>query len=424
MEYTYKPTTNGRAVMAACMALEKPFKITRVAFGSGKVDAETNLADVHQLLEYVTDGAVAERRHEDDRFYLTIQYANSKHKEVKTFLLSEFIVYVEDPANGGETDLLYGTLGDYRQPVPAYNPAFGPSVFNFPLNLILSDEIQVVVAAPAGLVLHDELIRLLNSRAAGAVQKEVIIPISGWVEDTDTGGAYDLMLDIASMDITEDMVPVMNISPAHLETAVGCGLCQVSRTLDGALRIYARTIPTAPITLTLTLFDTAHQRTGLASSAATARLDIIIPVDNWEATDPAESDRAVHTDIHDMEIDSCLVPLLTIVPEHLVLAEECGISTYTRTLPGALRIYADKQPTAPIHGSLALLGVTQSITGNIVGEGGDAYAWPIASRTRLGMVRLGEGLTGDLDGTVSVDYVKARAQAVEKMLGDEYPADD
>jgi len=58
MEYRYKPTTHGRAVMAACMALEKPFHITRVAFGSGKVDAETNLADVHELLEYVTDGAV------------------------------------------------------------------------------------------------------------------------------------------------------------------------------------------------------------------------------------------------------------------------------------------------------------------------------------------------------------------------------
>ena len=36
MEYRYKPTTNGRNALAACMALEKPPKITRVAFGSGK----------------------------------------------------------------------------------------------------------------------------------------------------------------------------------------------------------------------------------------------------------------------------------------------------------------------------------------------------------------------------------------------------
>lgn len=160
MDYAYKPTTHGRAVMAACMALEKPFHITRVAFGSGKVDEETNLADVHALLEYVSDGAVAERRHEDDRFYLTIQFANSEHREIKTFLLSEFIVYVEDPETGEETDLLYGTLGDYRQPVPAYNPAFPPSVFNFPLTLILSDEINVSVSAPAGLPTYDDILRL------------------------------------------------------------------------------------------------------------------------------------------------------------------------------------------------------------------------------------------------------------------------
>lgn len=424
MEYTYKPTTHGRSVMAACMALEKPLKITRVAFGSGKVDEEINLADVHELLEYVTDGAVAERRHEDDRFCLTVQYANTAHPDTKTFMLSEFIVYVEDPEGGADTDLLYGTLGDYRQPVPAYNPAYGPSVFNFPLTLILSDEVNVVVAAPAGLVLYDELIRLLNSRAAGAAQREVIIPTSGWVADTDTGGAYALMLDIASMDITEDMVPDMNIDPAHLETAIGCGLCQSSRTLNGSLRIYAKSIPTAPIKLTLALLNTAHQRNGLAGSAATARLDIIIPADDWEPTDPAESDHAVHIDIHNTEIDSCLIPHLTIVPEHLVLAEECGISTYARTIPGALRVYAEKKPTAPIRGSLALLGVTQSITGNVTGEGGDAYAWPIASRTQLGMVKLGDGLTGAPDGTASVNPDKAADRDVEDMLEEVYPASD
>ena len=89
MEYRYKPTTNGRNALAACMALEKPFHVTRVAFGSGKVEEDTNLADVHELLEYVADGAVADRSHKDDRFCLTIQYANSEHKDVKTFLLSE-----------------------------------------------------------------------------------------------------------------------------------------------------------------------------------------------------------------------------------------------------------------------------------------------------------------------------------------------
>jgi len=100
MEYAYKPTTRGRAVMAACMALEKPVKITRVAFGSGKVGEDVNLADVHGLLSFISNGAVADRRHEGDRFFLTIQYANSEHRDVKMFLLTEFIVYTEDPETG------------------------------------------------------------------------------------------------------------------------------------------------------------------------------------------------------------------------------------------------------------------------------------------------------------------------------------
>jgi hypothetical protein len=178
MEYTYKPTTHGRAVMAACMALEKPFHVTRVAFGSGKVEEDTNLADVHELLEYVADGAVADRSHKDDRFCLTIQYANSEHKDVKTFLLSEFIVYGEDPATGAETDLIYGSLGDYRQPVPAYNPAYPPSVFNFPLEIILSDEINVSISAPAGLVTFEDLRDYQGKLLREIMMGEISLPLT------------------------------------------------------------------------------------------------------------------------------------------------------------------------------------------------------------------------------------------------------
>ena len=53
MEYGFKPTTNGRALIAACGALEQPLKLTRVTFGSGLVSEGTNLADQHQLVTHV-----------------------------------------------------------------------------------------------------------------------------------------------------------------------------------------------------------------------------------------------------------------------------------------------------------------------------------------------------------------------------------
>lgn len=422
MNYAYKPTTNGRAVMAACMALEAPLKIVRVAFGSGKIDKDTNLADVHELVHYISDGAVAERRHEDDRLYLTVQYATNAHQDVKkTFMLSEFIVYTEDPETGEETDLLYGTLGDYRQPVPAYNPAFPPSVFNFPLELIISDEIQVSVSAPAGLVTYVELIKLLNSRAAGAAKVDITIPVSGWAEDTDTNGAYAYCRDIASTSITEDMIPQLTVHPASLNDAMDCLLCPTSRTLPGLLRVYAKSIPKADISASLTLFDTVPQRDGLTSSAAVARLDIEIPTSGWEENDESGGPCAFRVDIPHMDIESDLIPMLSIIPEHIGTAVDCGLSPYARTLSGALRVYADSVPESPIQVSLALLGATQSITGNILGEGGNANALPVASASQLGLMKVGDGLHVAEDGTVSV--VKATDEEVERILEEVYLPD-
>lgn len=158
MDAAFKVTTHGRAVLAACMALELPLQLTRAAVGSGLVGGDVDLADVHQLLQYVAEGTIGERSHEQDRLYLTVQYVNdAANADVPTFLLSEFIVYAADPETGQETDLLYATLGDYRASVPAYRSGFSPGTWTFPLTVIVSGEIEVTVTAPSGLVVWDDL---------------------------------------------------------------------------------------------------------------------------------------------------------------------------------------------------------------------------------------------------------------------------
>lgn len=273
MEYSYKPTTHGRSAMAAYMALgTKPFDITRVAFGSGRVDEDVNLADVHELLEYVTDGAVAERTHKDERLFLTIQYANSEHKDTPTFLLSEFIVYVRDPETGNETDLIYGTLGDYRQPVPAYNPAYPPSVFNFPLELILSDEIQVDISAPAGLVTWDDLQKTATMLAIRRM--DLVIPMEGWEANEES--RYPFRLDIPVASVTEAMTPMLTILPESEDTAASCNLAHHIQTLNGAVRVSAKTVPTAPIQASLVLMgdSTGMILSGGAASGETGAIPV------------------------------------------------------------------------------------------------------------------------------------------------------
>ena len=184
-----------------------------------------------------------------------------------------------------------------------------------------------------------------------------------------------------------------------------CRLCPTSRTLPGLLRVYAKSIPKADISASLTLLDTVPQHGGLASSAVAARLDIEIPTTGWADNDGADGPYALYTDIPDMTIESDLIPVLTIVPECIETAGDCGLSPYVRTLSGALRVYADQAPEKPIHASLALLGVTQSVTGSIPVEGESGYVLPVASSTTPGVVKVrhGSGLRVDSNGNLSLD---------------------
>lgn len=414
MNYSYKLTTHGRAVLAACMASEAPFQITRVAFGSGLIDESINLADVHELLQAVSDGSIAERRHEDDRLYLTIQFANVQHPEVKTFLLTEFMVYVRDPETGQETDLIYGTLGDYRQPIPGYNPAFPPSVFDFPLILILSDEINVSVSAPAGLVTHRELLELLNG--IGTDQLDITIPASGWVPDSDTGGTYALHVDIANTKITKKMIPKLNVLPVSMGVAIACKLCSAARTLDGILRLYADKMPTTPISASLILLDTSYQTNGtISGSAVRMKEDVIVPANGWKADSETGY---LQWEIPYQGTTEKTIPIVTVLPESLGTATACGFSQFCRAIDGAVRVYAEKAPSAAIRASIALMDVSPYANG-----GGTTLAsgstLPIATAERAGAVKPGSGLNITADGTLNVNT--ASKAEVQEMLNGVFP---
>ena len=258
MEYGYKPTTSGRALIAACAALEKPLKLTKVTFGSGLVDESTNLADQHTLVHSIADGAIGERSHENDRLYFSVQYDNSKHPDQGAFNLAEFIVYAEDPETQKETDILYATLGDYQQPVPAYAEGLPASIFSFPLVLVVADDVKVTITAAPGVVTHNDLQQLINEGVIGISSQEVTIPTEGWTnspgsrpEEEAGAGEYSYQLDLSLETVKARMTPILTIHPDSLSDADG--LCPACQTLDGALRLYAKTAPKTELKATLAL---------------------------------------------------------------------------------------------------------------------------------------------------------------------------
>ena len=251
-EFQFAVTTTGRAVIAACMAREKPLRITRVAFGSGELPDGIALADVHKLYRYVADGTIADRRHEGEYVSLTAQYDNSEHPGIPTFYLSEYLIYAQDPATGQNVDLIYASLGDYKQAVPAWTQGQPDSVFTYPMTVVLSSELSVSITAPGGLVTYDELIQLLDTSGIGSSVHDVTIPVSGWIADADATG-YALMRDIALTGCTERMTPNLTVLPSGMDAATVCELAPFAQSLNGAVRVYANRAPVSAIPANLEL---------------------------------------------------------------------------------------------------------------------------------------------------------------------------
>lgn len=262
MDYGFKPTTNGRALLAACAATGDGLEITRVAVGKGELPVGIDLADVHALYDYVTDGSISLRSHADDRFNLTVQYSNAapaSHQELPTFFLREFMVYARHPETGEETDLLYATLGDYYQTVPAYNARYSPSVFSFPLTIVISDEINVTIDATAGLVTYDDLVDAVKeeTRDNGGIVKTILfeIPVSAWGND---GSAdYPYAADVADEDVTQRLVPMVILDDDCINKAVRAKLCPTVESHTEFVRFKAGMIPAGDLHGTLYLIGKA-----------------------------------------------------------------------------------------------------------------------------------------------------------------------
>lgn len=263
MDYGFKPTTNGRELLAACAATGKGLDISRVAVGSGTVPEGVDLADVHALYQYVADGTVGQRTHEDDRLYLTVQYSNAdpvEHRALPSFILAEFMVYAIHPETGEETDLIYGTLGSYLQPVPAYNAAFPASVFSFPMTIIVSDEIEVTVSATAGLITYDDLDEAVKdaTKDTGGIVKTIEFSLepTDW-QDSGEGGSYPIIADIVHEDIAAKHVPDVVLDEESQDSAVTFGMCASARSYTGYVRLRAKQLPTVAISGVLYLIGKA-----------------------------------------------------------------------------------------------------------------------------------------------------------------------
>ncbi len=93
----------------------------------------------------------------------------------------------------------------------------------------------------------------LSNHSHAVPSQDLVIPITGWEADADTGGLFCFHRDLAIAGATEADIPLVTLLPESQAAAKECGMSTTAQTLDGVIRLYAQKIPPAAITGSLAL---------------------------------------------------------------------------------------------------------------------------------------------------------------------------
>ena len=82
---------------------------------------------------------------------------------------------------------------------------------------------------------------------------------------------------------------------------------------------------------------------------------LTIPATGWDIGASEAPDGIRYVDIPLVGVTEELIPVVSVHPEDLAAAKECGLYTVSRTLSGGIRLYAETAPESEIAATLALL---------------------------------------------------------------------
>ena len=161
-------------------------------------------------------------------------------------------------------------------------------------------------------------------------------------------------------------------------------------------------------------------------NSMTVKRDLLIPASGWTTGAEDAPDGTLHIDISQEDVVEDMVPLISIQPTYAGVAKDAGIIPSCRTMQGKIRLYAETVPKSEIVATLTLLQASSSPAGSGGSSGavdGD-YVLPIATATRLGGVKIGEGVNVEPDCKIHVDGASLLDDAtttegeVEEMLNE------
>ena len=129
---------------------------------------------------------------------------------------------------------------------------------------------------------HEKLIA--RKIAESTIQRNIVIPATGWAADNAEGGGGGVYIEIEQKDVTEKMIPLVSIFPSDMRIASACGMSTTVQTVNGAIRFYADKAPTKEIKASLVLLRASSNVLGDISDGTDSDMNIEEFYKNYVAT--------------------------------------------------------------------------------------------------------------------------------------------
>lgn len=259
------PSVAGKNLIAKVLAGKCKMEYVKATIGSGSIPEGMTPKTMTEVAGYVMDGKISSVTNPvDGECQVTVQ-VNSADVE-RGFYATGVLLYANDP-DEGPIPYTYLVLETEPERIrPASSAVAKLATFDL---IAAVDEIEQVFATidPEAIV----TLRTVQQLIREAIKTEdITIPTEGWAQpERDSGGDdedvssgspgepdldnYGLQVDIPVLGMKEDDVPMVNIVPAHLAQAQECGLCATCKSVEGAVRMFAKQAPSSEIKGSLTV---------------------------------------------------------------------------------------------------------------------------------------------------------------------------
>lgn len=249
-------TAVGSAKIAACILNGTKLNVTHAAVGDGGGAYYKPTTEQESLVNECWRGEIAAYEiNEATPNMIDVKFIVPA--EVGGFTIREAAILDAD----GDTVAICNTPDAQKIPIT--------DGVSFPVTMVMhilvtdASAVNVVVNSSLNTVSQEEMEAYVDAALAeyadnvgSAIVRSITIPATGWVEvdpDAEDLGDYKYTIDVPLVEATEEHFPVLALDIPSLSIAGEAEMCPTIETLDGFVRFWSKTIPTADLTGTILL---------------------------------------------------------------------------------------------------------------------------------------------------------------------------